>query len=89
MRRFVVGASQQHTRGLSFLFLEFDCLFQRNVQNTGTLRGRPRRDIFDFVSDESNHSRVVGLRNKKVPLYIHELLLAERMRELLVVNITS
>ena len=88
MRTFAVGASQQ-SNGLSFLFLEFDCLFQRNVQNTGTVGGRPRRDIFDFVSDESNHSRVVGLCNQKVPLYIHELLLAERMRELLAVNLTS
>ena len=34
-----VGASQQHTRGLSFLFLELECLFQRNLQNTGTVGG--------------------------------------------------
>ena len=89
MRRFAVGASQQHTRVLSFLFLEFNCLFQRNIQHTGTVGGRPRRDIFDFVSDESNNSRVIGLRNEKVPLYIHEFLLAGRMRELFAADLTS
>ena len=84
----VVGASQSHLGVLSFLFLELERLFQRNLQHTGTMRGRPSRDASDFVSDENSHFGGAGLRNEKVPRYIHEILLAERVHELLAVDFT-
>ena len=84
----VVAAFQSHLGILTFLFLELERLFQRNLQNTGTMRGRPRRDVSNFVSDENSNFRGVGLRYEKVPWYIHELLLAERVRELPAVDST-
>ena len=62
-----VRACQSHPGVLFFLFLELELLFHRNLQYTGTMRGRLRRDVSNLVSDENSHFRGVGLRNEKVP----------------------
>ena len=66
---------------LSFL-PEFECLFQCNLQHAGAV------DIFDFVSDKSDNLRMIEPLSAKAPIKIHELPLAERVREHLTVDFT-
>lgn len=83
-----VGTSHPHTERQSILFPELECLLQRSLQHTGTVRGRPGRGVSNLVSQESDRFRVIEVRSEEVPLHIHELLLAERSRKVSAIQFT-
>jgi hypothetical protein len=70
-----IGASQLHTLAL---FLEFKCLLQHEVHCASTVGGRSFRDVFKVLFHERHYFRVFQVRNQKIALHPHDLLLAER-----------
>jgi len=80
-----VGASQLHAPLLS---LEFESLFQPKLQRFGRMGGRSTRNLSDILLHERNRFRVFEVRNQKIALHLHDLLLVGgHPRENLVYNI--
>jgi hypothetical protein len=77
-----VGASQQHTVRLSLLLLELKGLFQSNFQCTSRVGGRPGRDKSDVFLHKCEYLRAFKVGNQEIPFHIHQLLLADRERQL-------
>ena len=79
------GASQLRPRRLHLLLLELKGLLKPKLQCTSTEGGRSIRNVSDVLFHESDCLLVLEVRNKKITLHLHDLLLAERTRQFSVV----
>ena len=77
-RATAIGASQLHTRRLSLLLLQVEGFLQPKLQRVSAVGERPIRDTLDVVFHEGDRFRVSEIRNQKIALHLHDLLMTER-----------
>lgn len=75
-----MGASQLHAGRLSLLLLQVEGFLQPKLQRVSAVGERPVRDTLDVVFHEGDRFRVSEIRNQKITLHLHDLLMTERTR---------
>ena len=71
------GASQLHT---GWTFLEVESFLQSKLQCFSRVRGGSPRDASNILVQKINRLRIFEVRDKKIALHFHDLLLAEQTR---------
>ena len=70
-----VGASQLHARRLPLLFLQVESLLQPKLERVGTVGERSIGDMSDVFFHTGNRLRVFEVRNQKIALHLHDILM--------------